>query len=339
MMFAKPRKSRRSLGRLLAFALLGMLLVGVASLPSRAAPLDELARIPVGGEPLGIGVGKNGQVITAAAAGRSVHVLDPLKLTEISRLDLSQHGRLSRVFADPDTGAVYVSASVKGKVLKLDPAAAELLSSATIGGFPQGMARVGNSLLVALTGGKVVAVLDTATLEGKAGLDAGDRPSAIFVDRDGKHFYVVKSTTRSVWVFDTASLKWARSITDAGLVRLSDLNQSPDGRLLLLDATKDALLVMDPTGTTIAQRVPLLAADCGQCTHVPMALSLSPDGTRAAIVGRGGWVSLIDLKQWRLIAARQVGRDLRGVVWAGQDRIFVTSFGTAEVVVVDGAGE
>jgi DNA-binding beta-propeller fold protein YncE len=189
-------------------------------------------------------------------------------------------------------------------------------------------------LLVALTGGQAVAVLDPAKMAPLGRLDAGDRPSSIHVNLNGETFYVVKSTTRSVWVFDLASLKWTHTISDPSLVRLSDIAQAPDGRLLLLDAAQDSLLVMDSSGSAIEARVPLLPADCGECTHVPMALTISPDGKRLVVVGRGGWVSLVDLKTRELVAAQQAGRDLRGVVWAGGGNIFATSFATGEVVVL-----
>lgn len=336
-----PAVSRRSLAGLTAGAILG----GAALLalsPSRAAadePLRELARIAVGAEPLGIDVAADGSVIVAAAAGRSLHVLDPEALRETSKLDLSSHGRLSRVFVDRASGEIFVTASVKGRVLKLDSSASTVQATVTTGGFPQGIAQVGNKLLVALTAGQSVSVLDRATLTPLRSLDAGDRPSSIHVDRNGKAFYVVKSTTRSIWVFDADSLKWIRAISDPSFIRPSGLAQAPNGRLLLLDAAQDALLVMDATDTAIETRVPLLSADCGECTHVPMALAVSPDGERVVVVGRGGWVSLIELKTLRLVAARQAGRDLRGVVWGGDGRIFATSFGTGEVVVLDGRGD
>ncbi|MDH5558345.1 MAG: YncE family protein [Alphaproteobacteria bacterium] len=299
--------------------------------------LVELARIPVGAEPLGIDIARDGSVIVAAAAGRTLHVLDPYTFSEVSSLDLSSYGRLSRVFVDQASGDVFVTASIKGHVLKMDSNASSVLATANTGGFPQGMALADGKLLIALTGGQAVAVLDPADMAPLERLDAGDRPSSIHVDRNGEAFYVVKSTTRSVWVFDLASLKWTHTISDPSLVRLSDIAQAPHGRLLLLDATQDSLLVLDASGSTIEARIPLLPAECGECTHVPMALTVSPDGKRVVVVGRGGWVSLVDLKTQELVGARQAGHDLRGVVWAGDGKIFTTSFASGEVVVLGSA--
>lgn len=321
-------------------ALIGLIsLIGLITGGATAAPLDPLARIAVGAEPLGMAVTGEGKVVVVAAAGRSLHLLDPGRMVEQGALDLSAHGRLNRVVVDAGSGHLYVSASVKGRVLKIDPNLSGVVSSATVDGFPQGMAWLGDQLLVALTGGKAIAVIDAASMTPVRALEAGDRPSSILVDRNEAEFYVVKSTTRAVWVFDAATLKWRRSITDPSMTRLSDMIQAGDGRLLLLDAARDALLVMDAKGERVEKRVPLLPDDCDNCSHVPMAMAVSPDGRRLAVVGRGGWVSLLAIESWTVLAAARVGADLRSVVWTDPGTLFVASFGTGEVVVLDGGGQ
>lgn len=320
---------------MIAVAFIGLTVVNMQG-PNPEDILPQLARIEVGKEPLGIAVTRDNRVIIASAAGRSLHVIDANTLLETQRLDLSAHGRLSRVFVSPQSEEIFVSASVKGEVLKLDADLSSVSALTITGGFPQGMALVDGKLLVALTSGNAVAVLDPKKMVSLLRLDAGDRPSSVHVDRNNGKVYVVKSTTRSVWVYSALDFEWLKAISDPSLVRLSDMAQGPNGELLLLDGTQDVLLVMPPSGDTIEKRIPLLPDNCEQCTHVPMALAVSPDGSRIAVAGRGGWVSLIDLKKAQLIGAQQVGKDLRGIVWAGDNRIFTTSFATSEVVVLDG---
>ena len=299
------------------------------------AELKEVARIKVGSEPIGIDVASDGNVVVVSAAGRGVHVLDPRNYSELRRLDLSAHGRLSRVFVSKETGEVFVSASVNGEVLKLTPSASSVVSSLSTGGFPQGIAEKDGRLFVALTAGQAVSVIDRDEMVLLRTLDAGDRPSSIHIDHKADRIYVIKSTTRSIWVFDAKTLTWTHNIADQSFIRLSDLAQAPDGRLLLLDSAQDTLLIIDASTNTVVAHVPLLKDDCQQCRHVPMALAISPDGRSAAVVGRGGWVSLVDLSSQSLVDARMSGQDYRGVAWSGNDRIFATSFGSGEVVVLE----
>ncbi len=70
-----------------------------------------------------------------------------------------------------------------------------------------------------------------------------------------------------------------------------------------------------------------------------MAVAVSPDGHVAAVASRNGALSLIDVGADRLLLSRQVGKDLRGVVFDRTGRrILATSFADGKVVVVQGPG-
>lgn len=324
--------------RFVCGVLLSAILLLIFSQTSTAS-LKEVARISVGKEPLGI-TARNTQILVVSAADRLVHGIDAESLKITATLDLKTYGRLNRVFTHPDTGEHFVTASVQGAVLKLSPSLDRVLGKATVGGFPQGMALAGQNLLVALTGGQAVGIVEPITMTSVRAVDAGDRPTLVRHDKISDRILVLKSTTRSIWVYDTATMEHTGTISNPSLVRLADMAISPTGQVLLLDTSQDILMVLNKSGQSLDAEISLNDPQCQDCgEHFPMALSLTPKGDRAAVVGRSGRLSIIDLKAGRLIANRLVGKDLRGVAWGPKNRVFVTSFATGEVVVLDGTPE
>ena len=110
-----------------------------------------------------------------------------------------------------------------------------------------------------------------------------------------------------------------------------------NARVVDQDRQRAVLLVRDDSGQRPLAEASLVDPACATCTaHYPMALAISSDGRTVAVVGRAGRVSLISMESGRLLADRTVGSDLRGVVWGTHDRLFITSFGSGEVVVLNG---
>ncbi|MDH4247685.1 MAG: hypothetical protein OEW39_07705 [Deltaproteobacteria bacterium] len=326
--------SRRLTG-LIALMCLGWGLGSLGAL--RAAPLDELARIPVGVEPLGITATRQGDILVVVAAASTVLRIDGQQLTIAAKLDLSQYGRLNRVLSHPETDDVFVTASVQGAVLRLGKGLDQVTGIARVGGFPQGMALLGPNLLVALTAGQALALLEPIGMVALKAVDAGDRPTLVRHDTVNRRILVLKSTTRSIWVFDPKTLSHTGTISNPNLVRLADMAVGPKGEILVLDTSNDNLMILKADGTGLENTISLSAGSCTTCeAHYPMALSIHPSGTKAVVAGRSGRVSLLDLKNGTLLAEKPVGQDLRGICWGAENRVFVTSFATGEVVVLEG---
>jgi DNA-binding beta-propeller fold protein YncE len=304
-----------------------------------AKPLDLVAAIPVGAEPLGLALAADGSVLVVAAKEKALYRIDtalPSGPAVTARLDLAAEGRLNHIVVAPDDGTAYVSASVAGQVLALPPSLSAVAARIKVGAFPQGMALDGARLYVADSGDGTVAVVDRQKGTLLQQLDGGDRPQTVVVDRQAGRLILVKSTTRSLWLFNLADNQQAGRWDNPAFIRPMDLVALADGSTLLVDAGAGQVFHLGPDGSTratIALDDPG-CADCGEFT--PLAIALSADGHLAAVASRNGALSLIDVAADRLILSRRVGRDLRGVVFDRAGRLVATSFAENRVIVVEG---
>jgi DNA-binding beta-propeller fold protein YncE len=324
---------RRHLGLLaLAFCL-------AATAGAAAKPLDLVAAVPVGAEPLGLALAADGSVLVVAAGEKALYRIDtaaPSGPAVTGRLDLAAEGRLNRIVVAPGDGTAYVSAAVAGRVLAIPPSLAAVAARIAVGDFPQGMALDGDRLYVADSGDGTVAVVDRQKGALLDRLDGGDRPQTVVVDRKAGRLILVKSTTRSLWLFNLSDNQQAGRWDNPAFVRPMDLAVLADGSSLLVDAGADRVLHLGPDGATRAT-IALDDPGCPGCGEfAPVAIALSADGGLAAVASRNGALSLIDVASDRLLVSRRVGRDLRGVIFDRAGRLVATSFADNRVIVVEG---
>lgn len=318
---------------------IGVVLLGAALLSgaAAAAPLDVVARVAVGAEPLGLAIAGAGDILVVAAQGRTLQRIatdDPPHV--VATLDLAAHGRLNRAAVAPD-GTIYVTASVEARVLVIDPAATRV--TAVIDGlaFPQGMVVTAERLLVANSADQTIAVIDRAALTIERSVRSGERPSQLVLDRRNGEVLALNMTGRSIRRLalvppheTTAILSWPQ------LTRPQDLVITDAGDTLVVDAVFDGLLVLRAGETAPSASIGLIGPDCDACeVFAPTALALSADGMTVAAAGRGGIVSLIDLATMRTTASARVGVDLRDIVFGPDGRLYTSSFGSNEVIVLD----
>ena len=139
-------------------------------------PLEVVARIGIGAEPLGLAVTGDNRILVVAAAERALYAIDATRHQTISRLDLAAHGRLNRVIADPDGRAIYVTASVAGKLLVIDWDLGAVRAAIVVGTFPQGMAILDRRLFVANTADQSISVFDTGVRPIECAKSSGFKP-------------------------------------------------------------------------------------------------------------------------------------------------------------------
>ena len=306
-----------------------------------AAPLDVQQRIAVGAEPIGLAVAADGTVLATVVGDRTLIALTTpaagAALTVTKTLDLSAHGRLGRVAVDQRTGQVYVSASLAGQLLQIDPALAGVTASFDGLSFPQSIVVTDDKVLVTETGGQDVRVLSLADLTERARIRTDGRPHRARLVPETGGVMVLHSRGRSIRFFDAGGVNTARGgLTWPNLRRPQDAAVVA-GEVLVLDSAHDTLTVADLGRSTPKASFPLTAAACPDCgPFAAMALAVSPDGTAVAAVGRGGRMTVIATADKSILAEAVIGGDLREVVFLADNRLVVTSASTGEVIVVEG---
>ncbi len=275
-------------------------------------------------------------MLVVAARGRTLQRIDPASTNVIQTLDLAAHGRLNRAAVATD-GTIYVTASIQNRVLVIDPAATAVQAVVEGLAFPQGIVVDKTRLIVANSADQTLAVIDRASLTIERVVRSGERPTQLVVDPYSAQVLALNMTGRSIRRLalapphaTTAILSWPQ------LTRPQDLIVTAGGDTLVVDGVFDGLLVLRPGETAPSSSIPLVGPGCTGCeVFAPTALALAADGTRVAAVGRGGIISLIDLASARPTASARVGVDLRDVVFGPDGRLYASSFGTNEVIVLE----
>jgi sugar lactone lactonase YvrE len=222
------------------------------------------------------------------------------------------------IVAAPDGATAY--AIDETGVTRVDPGTATATPFATVPGYSGAVTPDGARLLVLTQDGSLT-VLSTADATVLGAVDVGSSSSGISVSADGRTAYV--ATLSTVAVVDIATVAVARRI---------DVGNAPtgtapaDGPLYVswveLQHGGGQLLVTDPAAATVTTRIPVgeyplglavagprvLVRDKGTVWTVdpatravvavdgsptPLALAVSPDGTRAYALATGS-VAVID---------------------------------------------
>lgn len=222
----------------------------------------------------------------------------------------------------PDGGTLWVSDRTAGKVVGLRIAGGKMEKQAEIGvgGKPAGLALnpAGDTLYVADSGGRTVAVVGLAKRKVIARINVGVRPTGLALARRSQRLFVCNAASNDVSVVDTGKLQEVRRIRVAR--EPTEVAITPDERTVVVT---NALPITPATEPTSSAEVSLIDARTLQVRAAPRlpaggtnvrGVAVSPDGRWAYVVHmvarfnipptqlQRGWVntsalSLIDLQQ------------------------------------------
>lgn len=308
-----------------------------------AAPELEIGQaVRVGREPIGLALSPDGSrlfVVNAADGTLNAIVLDGASSGRIAGTFKVASERLNSVAVAPDGKALFVTEVEKGRVYKLayqnngDEArdAAKIVGYAEAGEFPQGVivSADGHTVYTADTGSNTISVIDTKKLERRTSIGVGERPYSLEFGPEGKMY--VTTNVHTVEVIDPTTDKALEPLDLGELTRLQGLAVSSAGQVFVADGLTDLVQEIDRSG-----KARLDPGDIPQGEEFsPTDVALSRDGSRLYVVGRSGYVGVIDPKSRRVLQTLKPGGDLRQVAVGADGRVYATDFSGNRVIVLE----
>lgn len=157
---------------------------------------------------------------------------------------------------------------------------------------------------------------------------AGKQPTSASIADRGRTLLVANRGDNTVSIFDTATMKLARTITDVGYGAWGVLAKD-DATFLVANWAGSTVAVMDRASGKRLGEIPV--------GMKPSFLALSPDGGRVYAAGNfGGDVSISDTKTRKLLRALDAGRRPMGVAASPDGRwLYVASCESRLIQKVD----
>ena len=154
-----------------------------------------------------------------------------------------------------------------------------------------------------------ISVIDTVRHTLLANIPVNERPYAIVIAPDNTLAYVTSSQTHSITIIDLESQKTSGTIARETMSRLTNLVISPDGKYLYIcDAMSNSIVVVDTATKTLIQTLSAAKFESSDLDFSPTDLALSKDGKLLYVVGRTGYISVIDLKRRVFLPVSKLAR-------------------------------
>jgi YVTN family beta-propeller protein len=127
------------------------------------------------------------------------------------------------------------------------------------------------------------------------------------ISPDRREIWVANAQDGTVSIIDYASKKVVQTLT-ANVPRANRLKFTPDGKLVLISAGPD-LVILDAATRTEVKRLTI--------GHGGSGVLIQPDGTRAFVsCSPDNYVAVIDLHKLEVVGHLQVGGEPDGLAWA-----------------------
>jgi len=140
-------------------------------------------------------------------------------------------------------------------------------------------------------------------------IPVGERSEGLDVTPDLKQVWTVSPVDGKVYIIDADEKKVIATI-DADAQRANRLKFTPDGKLALISAGPD-LVVIDVATRTVIKRIPI--------GHGSGGILVQPDGQRAYVAcSPDNYVAVIDLKTLTIVGRIEPGGNPDGMAWAVQ---------------------
>jgi YVTN family beta-propeller protein len=286
-------------------------------------------------------------------------VIDPARHEVVATVKLGKRPR--GIHASPDGKTIYVALSGSPMAppgtdeSKLPPpdrsadgigvvdvASSKLLRVITSGPDPEefDLSKDGKLIYVSNEDAAKASIIDIEAGKITREFPMGEEPEGVTTSPDGKFVYVTSEDDGAVFVIDTAAGKVLKNfkvgLRPRDIAFLPDsskayVTRENDGKITVVDAVrhvrKGEIALGNPEGDPAY----------GGAEIKPMAVTLSPDATRAYVsTGRGKRVFVIDTASDKVIANFEVGQRPWGIGVSPDGKLLYTANGPAnDVSVVD----
>ena len=291
-------------GAPLAFtALRGDDAIGVVDTGTRR----ELARIPVGDEPIQVLLAGD-QLFVSNLSSNDLRVIDTETFqvqahieTAVQPLDLA---------LSPDGKTLYATNSGTNAltIVDVESGQARTVSLAdTLEGL-YGVAATADKIFTTdIAGSQVLALSPQGRITGR--IPVPPKPRSLALAPDGKTLYVTSMDTGRLTAIDADGATVSRSI-DLGVSGTFAIAPSPDGSKLYLTAySEGSLLVVDATSGTLHKKLAI--------GRNPRAIAFSPDGTQVYVTSSfSNEIHIVDAVRDTIVGHYASGQNPRGIALA-----------------------
>jgi YVTN family beta-propeller protein len=245
-------------------------------------------RISVGGNPAGILVARDGNLLVAIASGNDLLEVDPSSGSVVKSIPVGKSPRWPAL--TPDGKTVFVPNADSNNVTVIDLASGTVQATVPVGVAPVDIAIPpgdGRAYVANLSSGTVTPI-DLAALRPLPDIPVGSGPAAAAATPDGQNIVISLSTAGAVVLLNVATGKVSAPISVGNSPYAIAI--TPDGSTAYVNAYPGGVVPIQ-----LATRTALSALPAGNFPH---GNAISPDGRYLLVVDYSGrTVSRYDLKQ------------------------------------------
>ncbi len=267
----------------------------------------ELARIPVGDEPIQVLLAGD-QLFVSNLSSNDLRIIDTATFqvqahieTAVQPLDLA---------LSPDGKTLYATNSGTNAltIVDVESGQARTVEIADASEGLYGIAATADKIFTTdIAGSQVLALSLQGRITGR--IPVPPKPRSLALAPDGKTLYVTSMDTGRLTAIDADGATISRSI-DLGVSGTFAIAPSPDGRKLYLTAySEGSLLVVDAASGTLRKKLAI--------GRNPRAIAFSPDGTQVYVTSSfSNEIHIVDAVRDTVVGHYATGQNPRGIALA-----------------------
>ena len=267
----------------------------------------ELARIPVGDEPIQVLL-VGDQLFVSNLSSNDLRVIDTATFQVQTRIETAIQP-LDMALA-PDGKTLYATNSGTSAltIVDIESGQARTVSLADTSEGLYGVAATADKIFTTdIAGSQVLVLSPQGHITGR--ISVPPKPRSLALAPDGKTLYVTSMDTGRLTAIDVDGATVSRSI-DLGVSGTFAIAPSPDGRQLYLTAHEEgSLLIVDAASGTLRKKLAI--------GRNPRAIAFSPDGTQAYVTSSfSNEIHIVDAMREKVVGHYAAGQNPRGIALA-----------------------
>ena len=264
----------------------------------------ELARIPVGDEPIQVLLAGD-ELFVSNLSSNDLRVIDPATFQVKARIETAVQP-LDMALA-PDGKTLYATNSGTNAltIVNVESGQAHTVSLADAGEGLYGVAATTDKIFTTdIAGSQVLVLSPQGHITDR--ISVPPKPRSLALTPDGKTLYVTSMDTGRLTAIDADGATISRSI-DLGVSGTFAIAPSPDGRKLYLTAYSEGfLLVVDAANGTLRKKLTI--------GRNPRAIAFSPDGTQVYVTSSfSNEIHIVDAVRDTIVGHYASGQNPRGI--------------------------